>query len=234
MPIGESWSDRVAHRRDHLDQEPRAVLQRATPIVVAPVGERAEELRDQIAVRGVQRDTGEACPLHLCRGEGELVDGVPNLGLGHRLWPGEVQARFTDDVDVDVGGRQRRAVDLAADLAPGVAQLGPEVRALRPSCLGQPGQLGTSGLVVDDDVVRPLQVSAVHLDVAREQQPGPRARPAPVERFQPGRGVVGGIGEALAHRRLGEAVGQRRPGGQDQWPVEGMGHDDSVSATLNV
>jgi hypothetical protein len=91
-----------------------------------------------------------------------------------------------------------------------------------------------SGLVVDDDVVRPLEVSAVDLDVAREQQPGTRARPAPVQHFQPGRGVVGGIGEALAHRRLGEAVGQRRPGRQDQWPVEGMGHDDSVSATLNV
>ena len=216
MPMGNRGPTARRTASDHLDQEPRTVLQRATPTVVAPVGERAEELRDQIAVRGVQRDTGEACPLHLGCGEGELGDGVPNLGLGHRLWPGEVQARLADDVDVDVGGRQRHAVDLAADLAPGVAQLGPEVRAMRPSCLGQPGQLDTSGHVVDDEVVRPLQVSAVHLDVAREQQPGPRARPAPVERVQPGRGVVGGIGEALAHRRLGDAVGQRRPGGQDQ------------------
>src|ERR1700739_753444 len=50
-------------------QEPGPVLQGPAPFVPTPVGQRAEKLRDQIAMRGMQRDAGEAHLADLPRGE---------------------------------------------------------------------------------------------------------------------------------------------------------------------
>jgi hypothetical protein len=65
--------------QDH--QEAGPVLQGPAPFVLTPVGQRAEELRDQIAVRGVQRDAGEARLADLPRREAELANGALDLGL---------------------------------------------------------------------------------------------------------------------------------------------------------
>ncbi len=48
--------DRRAHRLEHLEREAHAVLQRAAILVVALVGERREELVQQVAMRRVQLD----------------------------------------------------------------------------------------------------------------------------------------------------------------------------------
>ena len=47
----------TAHRRarglDDFQQEPRPIFQRTAPLVAAQVGTRAQELRDKVAVRGM-------------------------------------------------------------------------------------------------------------------------------------------------------------------------------------
>ena len=52
--------DRGAHRVDDLEQQPDAVLEAAAVLVVAVVGQRREELVQQVAVRGVDLDHVEA------------------------------------------------------------------------------------------------------------------------------------------------------------------------------
>ena len=53
-------ADLRADRPDDLDDEPGAVLERPAVLVRAVVDRRAEELRDQVAVRAVQLDAVEA------------------------------------------------------------------------------------------------------------------------------------------------------------------------------
>jgi hypothetical protein len=51
---------RRAHRAEHLEREAQPVLQRAAVLVRAVVGQRRDERRQQVAVRGVQLDHVEA------------------------------------------------------------------------------------------------------------------------------------------------------------------------------
>src|SRR4030088_606385 len=69
---------------------------------------------------------------------------------------------------------------------------------------------------------------AVDLDVPGEQKARARAGPAPIERFQPGRGMVAGVGEAFAHRRLGETVGKRGAARKVEGPGERICHGFSI------
>lgn len=88
LEVGRAELDRdrevVPDRPDHLEQEARAVLGAATPVVVAPVGDRREELRDQIAVRGVDLDAGEAAVARDGRDMREPADQIGDLGDGRR------------------------------------------------------------------------------------------------------------------------------------------------------
>ena len=49
-------ADLGANRADNLEHESRAVLELAAVLVLAIVDRRAEELRDEVAVRAVQLD----------------------------------------------------------------------------------------------------------------------------------------------------------------------------------
>jgi hypothetical protein len=71
--------DGFSHGGQHSHQEAGPVLQGSTPFVLTPVGQRAEELRDQIAMRGVQRDTGEARLADLLRREADYSDATDAL-----------------------------------------------------------------------------------------------------------------------------------------------------------
>ena len=88
MPCGKIIVDRepidhrhVRHGRfdgaQHVEAEARAVFERAAVLVVAAVLERGEELRDQIAVRGVDLDAIEAGRL---RPRGGVREGRDRLG----------------------------------------------------------------------------------------------------------------------------------------------------------
>src|ERR1700724_3786708 len=101
----------------------------------------------------MERQAGEAGILHFLGGEGELVDGVTNFGLAHRLGLGEAESRIADHVDLDIRAGERRGIDVAADLTPCVAELNPEVSALRRSGFGKPGGPSAVAVIVDVAIV---------------------------------------------------------------------------------
>lgn len=51
------------HLADHVDEQAGAVFKRATPAVDSLVGQRREELTEQVAVRSVDLNPIEACRL---------------------------------------------------------------------------------------------------------------------------------------------------------------------------
>jgi hypothetical protein len=172
--------DGFSHGGQDSHQEPSPVLQGPAPFVLTPVGQRAEELRDQIAMRGVQRDAGKARLADLPRRELELANGALDLRLPHRPWFGEIEASAAHDIEFDHRRRQRRWVDGSIDLAAGMAELAPELRTARAPGGGQPRKLFLAAFVMDDDVQRPFQVIGIDLDIAREQQPRVGYGPPPV------------------------------------------------------
>jgi hypothetical protein len=88
-----------SHGGQDSHQEPGPVLQGSAPFVLTPVGQRAEELRDQIAMRGVQRDAGEVRLADLPRREAELADGALDLSLRHRPRFCEIEAGAAHDIE---------------------------------------------------------------------------------------------------------------------------------------
>jgi hypothetical protein len=81
-----------------------------------------------------------------------LVDRVTNIVLGHWSWCGETDDRA--HVEGDGGWRERRRIDVAEYFSPGMAELGPEMRAGRRAGAGQPRQLFLSAVIMDHDVER--------------------------------------------------------------------------------
>src|SRR5262245_25280830 len=77
-------ADLGADRPDDVEQKARAIDQRATVLVLAVVDARAQELREQVAVRSMQLDaveTGLSCPPGAAC---ERADGVVDLRPAHR------------------------------------------------------------------------------------------------------------------------------------------------------
>ena len=180
IPIGNPapTASRTAAR---TDIRRRARFSRGTaPFVLTPVRQRAEELRDQIAMRGVQCDAGEACHVDLPRREAELANGALDLRFRYRPRFREIEAGAAHDIDFDHRGRKRRRVDGSVDLAAGMAELGPELCAAGTPDSGQPRKLFVAAFVMDDDVQRPFQMNGIDLDITREQQSGAGHRPLPV------------------------------------------------------
>ena len=95
---------RCAHGLDGLQQQAGAVFQRAAPGIAALVGQRREELAQQIAVRGVDLHAGEARLLGQLRGVGKALDHVLNVRRRHGLRRGEVLGEFAH---VQRNGRRR-------------------------------------------------------------------------------------------------------------------------------
>ena len=78
-------ADLGANGADDLEHEARAVLELAAVLVLAVVDRRAEELRDEIAVRAVQLDAVRAGLARAARALAERLDDVLDLLDGHPL-----------------------------------------------------------------------------------------------------------------------------------------------------
>ena len=144
-----------AHGLDHLEREAHAVLARAAVPVLAPVGQRREELVEQVAVRGVHLDDveagGQGAPgggderlAHL----GQLVDGQRVRG---RASPAPTGTALADTVGHGSSpGRAFSAVTgpspsqgaLLLALAPAWASWMPARRPVRVQEVDHPGQAG--------------------------------------------------------------------------------------------
>ena len=194
------------HAVDDPQQEARAVLERAAPRVRAPVCERREELRDEVAVGRVDLHAVEASAL---RGDGrrdEPADGL--LDLLRRDLDGPLEHRG------EAAHFQRRDHEHAeprVDLPAGVADLHDDLRATalrsrRPLADGR-----EIGLRLEYHAARARERAVVDHDVAREQQPRAAARPAAVEREERAVRHVVAAREVFFHRRLDDAVLQAQP-----------------------
>ena len=125
----------LAHGAEHLEREAQAVFQRAAVFVGALVGQRRDEAREQIAVRGVQLDHVEARALGALHRLHVIGDRRVHVGARHRARHLAVriigQGRGRDDRPVALGQRLVDAVphQPGRALAPGMAELQAELRA---------------------------------------------------------------------------------------------------------
>ena len=74
-----------AHRFEHLQRKPQPVFQAAAVLVAPLVGDRRQELVQQIAVRGVDLDAGEPEPDRAQRGGDEVVPHLAHAGRVERF-----------------------------------------------------------------------------------------------------------------------------------------------------
>ena len=77
--------DLLPDRAHDLEDEPRAILERAAVIVLPIVDRRAEELRDEVAVGAVQLDAVESRLARSTRAFGEGIHRGADLVDRHRL-----------------------------------------------------------------------------------------------------------------------------------------------------
>src|SRR5271163_635400 len=75
--------DRVPDGSDRGEQQPGSIFERSAPPISPAIGERAQELRQQVAMGGMELDAGEAGRPRLPGGEAELTDRRLDLVLIH-------------------------------------------------------------------------------------------------------------------------------------------------------
>ena len=140
------------HRAQHLEPEPRPVLEAAAIGVGAPVLERGDELRDQVAVRGMDFDAIEAGLLGARRGRSEAGDGERDV-LGRHLLRDD---GLVGDLEHRMRDRRRRQRRLPADIEAGVAAAVAELdRGLCPAGSdrgGEPRQARQEAVVIDAEL----------------------------------------------------------------------------------
>lgn len=225
---GEALGRGRPHGPDDLHDD-LGPLGRAAAVRVRPgVGLGAQELREQVPVRGVDLDAVEAGLGADPRRPGEPRDDVLDLGDRHLLRRAEHDGarQLGQDAVAQVQGDRRRREVLLEEapgagserrLPPGVVDLddGGVPTGCALACLG-PGlpRLEHLGLVVDERrVLWPAEVLGVHLHVTREHQAPAALGPGGVGAVQ---GLVGQVirlraGHLLRHGRIGEAVGEDEP-----------------------
>src|SRR5690606_19873544 len=144
----ERWRRR-AHRARDRPNEPRAVLERATPAILAPVVNGAEELRKQVTVRAVQLDGVEARLFAAPRSGGELLDhpreAVLRRGASRRSSRLRVRARSPGRHPAHRGNRPQTAVK----------ELHARERAAFVQARGEEAQSGKHRVFVNTELTRP-------------------------------------------------------------------------------
>ena len=183
---GEIISHAPANRPDYLQAETDAVLEAAAVGIAALVGERREELADQVAGAGKDLDRVEPRLLHA---SGRLGEALHDLADLVRL---QLFRRFPGQARGD-GRRRHRLLaphQHGVVVASGVVQLHRGACPVFPDRRGEARQSGEVGILVGTDVPR-VAGALVHRGVADRDHPCPAAGPLGVEIHQPvGDGVV--------------------------------------------
>ena len=197
-----------AHAFHHLDGEPHPVKFAAAILVVAHVGERREELVDQVAVRHVEIENVEARLVGAPRRLAPALDDFGNLGpregARSRIGRWRVDAARRDQLPPfpipDLRRRlQRRAAfprPEAPRLAARVAELEARHRIVQADEVGAALEARDVGIVPETEV--PHRTAAAALDLGRFHDDQPRAtggEPARIHQVPVG-------GEALLRRIL--------------------------------
>lgn len=213
--LGDGRADGVGD----LHGEPGAVLEGAPVAVLAVVGERGEELVQEVAVRRVDLQDPVAGLDGPAGGGDEAVDDAPDLlraqFVRHRVTLVEGERARRDGLPAEAVGRQRgTAVEcgVGAGLAAGVGELDARHHPVRVEEGGDPAVRPDLDVVPDAQVVGADAALGHHRGGLDEDQPGTADRPGAVVLQVPvggGAGVGALRGRAvLAHRGHPGAVGK--------------------------
>ena len=228
-------ADAERHRRaglgadagEHLAQEPQPVVERAAVSVVARVGARVEELRDQIAHAGEDLDAIEAGLLEAPRGVAIGRDDPVDDPLAHR------HGHHAIALVGRVRGRVRHrsaAVVAGAHRAPGVEQLAEDLAAVRVARVGQAAEARDAGIGAGVEVELGVAEGRIEAHALEHDQPGAarRARLVVGDQFVADqtaateRGAVGRRKDAVLQRDCadGDRAEQRGKGRHGISPIE--------------
>ena len=206
----------LAHRARHLERQAHPVLEAAAVLVRPAVGERGEELVEEIAVRRVDLDHFErgllGPPRGIAEGADHRAEVVARQLARHGVALGESQWARPDRLPAAASLAHRTAAApgrLGPGLAPGVRELDGRNRSLPGDEAGDGGprlrvRVRPEAGVVGADP--PLGRDGARLG---DHEPGPADRAAAEVHEVP----LGGQAvrrRVLAHRRDGDAVAERR------------------------
>ncbi len=127
-PSGRLAGPRRAHRVEHLQRKPDPVLEGAAVGIVAAIGDRRQELVQQVAMRHVQLDGVDADPLRAPRG---VDEGVAHAGESRGV------QRVGRALAFGVRDRRRRERSSSRPRAIGISvppSQGRRDEPLRPAC----------------------------------------------------------------------------------------------------
>jgi hypothetical protein len=226
---------RGTHRLGHLEREAHAVLERTAVAVGALVGQRREELMQQVAMRAVQLDGVDAQRLRALRGLHEGRLHAQQAGGVERQWcrlAGRMrQGRRRHRLPRALVRPERLAAfprDVARRLAPGVAELDRDGHArVAADRLQHARHRGLGRVVVQTHVLRRDAADGLDRRGLDDQQARARQRElAEMDQMPVDHAAV--LGGVLAHGGDHDAVGQRQGAdlqrGEEQWG-EGRTHD---------
>jgi hypothetical protein len=214
----EARAKRRAHAAHDLDGEAHAVLGGAAPPVGAPVGARAQELVDEVALRAHDLDAVVACLERVLGAAHEVADLALDAALAERSW------RERRDRRLELGRRDRERV---VPVAPGVQDLHADAPAL--------GAHRTRDLPVPGDLPGPGQLGGERRhpagDVGRDPSGDDQADPAACALGEVGRERVvvrGAVLEPGVHGAHEHPVGQRHEAEVERGEQVRVGHRASV------
>ena len=215
-PHRQARREGLAHGLEHLERKTHAVGQAAAVFVVALVGDRREELVQQVAVRGVNFHAVQAQPRSAQRRRGKLgAHALQTIAVERRrcVFRGRMRHRRRCHRLPGAGlacanllpAHPRRA---GRGLAPGVGQLHADPdRRMRPQCRQHVRQAGLVDVAVKTQIPCCDAPLGRHRRGLQDQQPGARQRQVPeVHQVPVTRRAVDG--RVLAHRRDDDAVVQ--------------------------
>jgi hypothetical protein len=212
-----------AHRTGDLERQAQAVLEAAAVVVGALVRQRRDELVEEIAVRRVELDEIEAEPVGAPCGRDEIGGHLGDVLARHR--PRRVPARVERHRRrghglprplVGLEGRAALPSHMHRGLASGVGQLDPDLGvAVSAAGLEDTRQGRLVGVRVEAEAAVRDAALRAHPRRLDHQEPGAGERELAQMHHVPiaGAAVDGAV---LAHRRHGDAVGEREIAQRDR------------------
>ncbi len=224
-----------AHALHHLDREAHAVEFAAAVLVVAHVGERREELVDQIAVRPMNIEHVEARLMGAPRRLAPALDHLRDFGARQharrRVGVGRVDPARGDKLPgvpvVDLGARLERCAAFPRPETPRLAarmpDLDPRHRVVLPDEIDAALQAGNECVVPQAEIANGAAAAPLHLGGFHEHEAGAARRiAADIHQVPVGRETL--HARILVHRRDHDAVFQGHVADRDRFEQHRAGH----------
>src|SRR5262249_47348688 len=157
---GKISADCAAYRLIDFENESGPPSRIASPPIVAAVSEWRVELREQVAVAGMQMNAVKARLLCSCCRGGEINDHFLRVGIGHF-------SRLARENSVGNDGRCQRHDIWNEGLAARVTQFGKDQSTVAMYCFGNAGERRDPAVMIEAELSWLVFSAPLHLDVAR-------------------------------------------------------------------